>query len=212
MFTDVVEIDGLMASTHLLPQLISAALSGMIIDQPGWFEGRKLAGRAFTKVTDPVVSDEPAAAMAGAAIHNSKNAVRVIDNLIATLQEMRTEIEEGDLKGLEKRITDARESRINWWKERWNANTPSLVASVTKTFTAVVVMQLIEEGKLSLDDTVDTWFPEQPDGDKITVRMLLSHTSGLANFSFGSDAAIKTRNLTVANDDVGCRRDANPHG
>ena len=43
-------------------------------------------------------------------------------------------------------------------------------------------MQLMEEGKLSLDDTINTWFPDQPNGDKITVRMLLSHTSGLANF------------------------------
>jgi hypothetical protein len=50
-------------------------------------------------------------------------------------------------------------------KERWTANTPSLIASVTKTFTAVVVMQLIEEGKLSLDDPVDTWFHDQPNGN-----------------------------------------------
>ena len=72
-------------------------------------------------------------------------------------------------------------------RERWNANTVSLIASITKTFTAVVVMQLVEEGKLSLDDTVDTWFPEQPNGDSITVRMLLSHTSGLADYPFGAD-------------------------
>ena len=71
--------------------------------------------------------------------------------------------------------------------ERWNAHTPSLIASVTKTFTAVVVMQLIEEEKLSLDEPVDTWFPEQPNGDRITVRMLLSHTSGLADYKFGND-------------------------
>jgi D-alanyl-D-alanine carboxypeptidase len=73
--------------------------------------------------------------------------------------------------------------------ERWSANTPSRIASVTKTFTAVAVMQLMEEGRLSLDDTVDTWFPEQPKGDKITVRMLLSHTSGLADYQtvFGMD-------------------------
>jgi D-alanyl-D-alanine carboxypeptidase len=77
--------------------------------------------------------------------------------------------------------------------ERWKANTPSLIASVTKTFTAVVVMQLIEEGKLSLDDTVDAWLPEQPNGDKITVRMLLSHTSGLADYQFGTDIEKWTR-------------------
>ncbi|HET9587643.1 MAG TPA: serine hydrolase [Anaerolineales bacterium] len=79
--------------------------------------------------------------------------------------------------------------------ERWSADTPSLIASVTKTFTAVVVMQLMEEGKLSLDDTVDAWFPEQPNGDKITVRMLLSHTSGLADYQtvFGMDPGKWTR-------------------
>jgi D-alanyl-D-alanine carboxypeptidase len=82
--------------------------------------------------------------------------------------------------------------------ERWSANTPTLIASVTKTFTAVVVMQLVEEGKLSLDDTVAAWFPEQPNGDKITVRMLLSHTSGLADFSarFGTDVEKWTRDWT----------------
>ena len=82
--------------------------------------------------------------------------------------------------------------------EHWTANTASLIASVTKTFTAVVVMQLVEDGKLSLDDTVDTWFPEQPDGDKITVRMLLSHTSGLAGFSsaWGTDLDKWSRDWT----------------
>jgi D-alanyl-D-alanine carboxypeptidase len=80
-------------------------------------------------------------------------------------------------------------------RERWSANTASQIASVTKTFTAVVVMQLIEEGKLSLDEPVDTWFPEQPNGDRITVRMLLSHTSGLANYTttFGTDLEKWTR-------------------
>jgi D-alanyl-D-alanine carboxypeptidase len=43
-------------------------------------------------------------------------------------------------------------------------------------------MQLVKEGKLSLDDTIDKWFPDQPNGDKITVRMLLSHTSGLSEY------------------------------
>ena len=70
-------------------------------------------------------------------------------------------------------------------EEAWSVDTQSAIASVTKTYTAVVVMQLVEEGKLSLDDTIDTWFPEQPNGDKITVRMLLSHTSGLHTYIKG---------------------------
>ena len=64
-------------------------------------------------------------------------------------------------------------------EEAWSVDSLAAIGSVTKTYTAVVIMQLIEEGKLSLDDTIDTWFPQQPNGDKITIRMLLSHTSGL---------------------------------
>jgi len=72
-------------------------------------------------------------------------------------------------------------------EDAWSVDTVSAIGSVTKTFTAVVVMQLVEEGKLSLDDTIDTWFPEQPNGDRITLRMLLSHTSGLANYISGEN-------------------------
>ena len=64
----------------------------------------------------------------------------------------------------------------------WSEDTVSPLGSVTKTYTAVVIMQLVEEGRLSLDETIDAWFPDQPNGERITVRMLLTHTSGLSNF------------------------------
>jgi D-alanyl-D-alanine carboxypeptidase len=58
------------------------------------------------------------------------------------------------------------------------------IASVTKAFTAAVVMDLIEEGKLSLDDTVERWEPGLLDkGNSITVRNLLGHTSGLPEYT-----------------------------
>jgi D-alanyl-D-alanine carboxypeptidase len=57
------------------------------------------------------------------------------------------------------------------------------VASISKVFTAVVVLQLVEEGKLDLDAPLATWFPEiVPKADRITVRMLLQHTSGLYDY------------------------------
>jgi D-alanyl-D-alanine carboxypeptidase len=57
------------------------------------------------------------------------------------------------------------------------------VASLTKTYTATVVLQLVGEGKLSLDDSVQRRLPGVvPDGSKITIRQLLNHTSGLADF------------------------------
>ncbi|MFD5921685.1 serine hydrolase domain-containing protein [Kitasatospora sp. NPDC058201] len=61
------------------------------------------------------------------------------------------------------------------------------IGSNTKTFTAVVVLQLVAEGKLGLDDFVDTHLPglvrgEGIDGSTITVRHLLQHTSGLPEY------------------------------
>lgn len=53
------------------------------------------------------------------------------------------------------------------------------VGSVTKTFTAVVIMNLVEEDQLNLDDPLGIWFPEFPTAGKITVRQLLNHTSGI---------------------------------
>lgn len=57
------------------------------------------------------------------------------------------------------------------------------IGSVAKTFVAVVVLQLVDEGKLSLDDPIEKWVPGLvPNGADITVRMLLNHTSGIANY------------------------------
>ena len=55
------------------------------------------------------------------------------------------------------------------------------VASVTKTATAALVMHLADQGFLSLDDQVSSFFPEKSGTDGITVRHLLSHTSGLTD-------------------------------
>jgi D-alanyl-D-alanine carboxypeptidase len=57
------------------------------------------------------------------------------------------------------------------------------IASISKVFTAVVVLQLIEEGKLSLDTPLATWFPRLvPNADIITVHDLLQHTTGLYDY------------------------------
>jgi D-alanyl-D-alanine carboxypeptidase len=65
------------------------------------------------------------------------------------------------------------------------AATPSMryaVDSVSKEFTAAAVLLLVEKGKLSLDDPVGKWFPDLGDASKVTVRQLLTHTSGLRDF------------------------------
>jgi len=55
--------------------------------------------------------------------------------------------------------------------------TPYHLASVTKTFAAVTIMQLVQEGKLSLDDPVSHYGVNLPEGDKVLVGHLMSHTS-----------------------------------
>ncbi len=57
------------------------------------------------------------------------------------------------------------------------------IAGATKSFTAVVVLQLVGEGRLSLDDSVEEWLPGlAPDGARITVRELLAMRSGLGDY------------------------------
>jgi len=55
--------------------------------------------------------------------------------------------------------------------------TPYHLASVTKPFAALVIMQLVQDGKLSLDDPVSRYGVTLPEGDAVTVRHLMSHTS-----------------------------------
>lgn len=61
------------------------------------------------------------------------------------------------------------------------------IGSATKPFTVMTVLKLVEQGELSLDDTVGRWFPEMPDGDDITVRQLANMTSGLGTFNANSE-------------------------
>lgn len=61
------------------------------------------------------------------------------------------------------------------------------IGSATKTFVATVLLQLVDEGRLSLDDTVDQWLPgvvrgHGNDGRRVTLRQLLQHTSGLPDY------------------------------
>ncbi|HEX3027752.1 MAG TPA: serine hydrolase domain-containing protein, partial [Clostridia bacterium] len=64
-------------------------------------------------------------------------------------------------------------------------NTPEtkfLLGSITKTFTAEAVLQLIEEKKLSLDEKVTKYLPEYTGWKDISIRQLLNHTSGIPNY------------------------------
>ena len=55
------------------------------------------------------------------------------------------------------------------------------IGSTTKQFTAAAILQLRDQGKLSLDDDITKWLPDfETRGNKVTLRHLLGHTSGIA--------------------------------
>ena len=57
------------------------------------------------------------------------------------------------------------------------------IGSITKTFTATMIMQLVEEKKLSLDSHLDKYFPAIPNAGQITIEMMLRHRSGIHNLT-----------------------------
>lgn len=61
-------------------------------------------------------------------------------------------------------------------------NTVYRIGSVTKMYTAAIIFQLVDEGKLSLDTKVSTYYPQIPNADKMTIEMLLNHTNGLYDY------------------------------
>ena len=65
----------------------------------------------------------------------------------------------------------------------YQSETVNRLASVSKTITAVAVMQLVEAGKIDLDADIRTYVPEFPDkGEKVTARHILTHTSGIRHY------------------------------
>ncbi len=63
------------------------------------------------------------------------------------------------------------------------------VGSITKTFTGTLVLQLVERGELSLDDTIDEYVDGVPNGSEVTIRMLLDMTSGIASYTLDQHVA-----------------------
>lgn len=65
------------------------------------------------------------------------------------------------------------------------ANTKHRLGSITKQFTAMLILQLVEEGKLNLEAPITTYLTDYPKetGDKVTLHHLLTHSSGIPNYT-----------------------------
>ncbi len=77
------------------------------------------------------------------------------------------------------------------------------IGSVSKQITATALLMMADEGKLSLDDTIDRWMPELTEAKQITVRQVLSHTAGYKSYFLAevmpAEGAWPTTPQTVAN-------------
>ncbi|KAA0276035.1 MAG: prephenate dehydrogenase [Chloroflexi bacterium] len=121
ILTDFVESDGLMASTHLLPQLLSAALLNATIGQPGWNDLRKTAGRNYFTATSTLTDSDGAEALGMASVHDRENVVRALNAVITSLIDLRDGLE-GNEDAFRKRLDSARNGRVNWILERGKAD------------------------------------------------------------------------------------------
>jgi len=86
-------------------------------------------------------------------------------------------------------------------KDSLTDSTALHIASTGKTLTAMAVLRLVQENKLSLNDSLQRFFPELP-YEGITVKMLLSHRSGLPNYLYFLEADKSYKNKYVTNNDV----------
>jgi CubicO group peptidase (beta-lactamase class C family) len=86
-------------------------------------------------------------------------------------------------------------------KDTLSTQTAFQLASVSKQFTAMAIMVLKEQGKLGYDDSVQQYIAGFP-YKGITIRQLLTHRSGLSNYTYFSDKLWHDRKIPITNDDV----------
>jgi D-alanyl-D-alanine carboxypeptidase len=130
------------------------------------------------------------AALPAAATAQAPNARLRLDSLFDILETNQrvmgtVSIRRGD-RVLYQRSLGYRDSAATGWV-RADSATMYRVGSITKPFTAVMVYQLIDERRLTLDTKLSRFFPQLPHADSITIRDLLGHTSGLPDFTQGMD-------------------------
>jgi prephenate dehydrogenase len=118
LFVDALEVDSFMAGTHVLPQLLAASLLNITLDEPGWADGRKFAGRAFAQLTSTFTLMDPSEAVVGASLENRENTVRLLDRLIHSLGILKENISAGEAETLQQHLEHIRSGREQWWLQR----------------------------------------------------------------------------------------------
>ena len=127
--------------------------------------------------------------------YNPKNADKRIDSFIQQLHKTRGF--NGDVL-VAKNGKIIYEKAIGWadylHRDSLKINSQFELASVTKTMTSTAILMLMERGKLKLNQTVKDFFPDFP-YDGITIKLLLTHRSGLMNYVYFIDDIYRSQHL-----------------
>lgn len=157
LLADLAESDGIMTVTHILPQLVAAALLGAVIDQPGWSDARKLAGRPFVSVTGGLAYYDDPTSLKAAVLGSPQAAIHALDVLIASLRGLRDDIEKQDEESVGERLQDAFDARERWLNERgaasWlseggeSADLPNVGEQMMQMFFGESLFNRVKKGK-----------------------------------------------------------------
>lgn len=115
ILTDFVESDGLIATSSLLPQLISASLLNATVDQSGWQDIRKIVSREYYFASSAL---EDAESLSTLVLQNRENTISALDKMIHAMLNLRDELENKEEDSFKKRLQSAEQGRENWLNER----------------------------------------------------------------------------------------------
>lgn len=118
LFADPYEVDGLLAATELLPQLLSAAYIQSIMNQPGWREARKLTNSPFFSLSRIITSINEREEFGESFMLNKENLSRMTKNMIESLQRFNNLLVEEDNSKIRKWIQDSIDKQNQWQEDR----------------------------------------------------------------------------------------------
>jgi len=122
MFIDPIELDSMMSATHILPQLLAAALVNTTMDQPGWQDARKLTGRPYVMATGPMAQSTEIDSLTHQAILTREQLLQRMDILLDNLELLRQQLSSDDGEKLKELLEQARLRREEWLKLRKAGN------------------------------------------------------------------------------------------
>ena len=117
-FCDMLEMDGMVSTTRILPQLVSSALLNATLNSPGWPETTKSTGTEYALAVSGIADNEENNGVSHSSILVKEHVIRGLDSFISSLLELKATIAEEDTEQLDELLEQARIGRLQWWRKR----------------------------------------------------------------------------------------------